>query len=219
MKKILIPMLVACVLALPVHAQSILVIDVNGVFNNLTEVKGEIDKMKVVVGQYNDYLSQQAKEITDLQGKVNVLQQETENQALTQEARAGLTKELGDQSADLDSKRQEFVRDQQLSSNIVQNAQQKLIQLELGKIRDQVAIVAAKRKASLVLNKSDIGLVSSVLYSDKAFDISDDVQDALNKAAQTSNDTSALPQMPPPPSATAAPASSAKPAAATGTAH
>ncbi len=212
MKKILLPILVACALALPLRGQTILVIDVNGVFNNLTEVKSEIEKLKIAVSQYNDFLAEQAKGLQDLQGKVNLLQQQAENPALTQEGRDALKKQFTDQASALDNQKQQFLRDQQTSQTLVQQKQTQLVQTELQKIHDQVTLIAEKRKASLVLNKSDNGLVSSVIYSDKSFDISSEVQDALNKAAEATATAPAAA-----PTAMAPAASSSRPAAGTGT--
>jgi Skp family chaperone for outer membrane proteins len=218
MKKILLPILVACALALPVRGQTILVIDVNGVFNNLTEVRAQLDKMKVAVDQYNNYLTEQAKNLQDLQNKVNALQAESQNQALTQEGRDSLHKNYMEQAASLDSQVTQFKKDQQTSSNIIQNAQTTLIQTELKKIRDQVALVAEKKKAALVLNKSDNGLVTAVAYNDKSLDISTEVQDALNAAAAASaaTESSSMPALPATSASSTAPASSAKPTAGSG---
>jgi len=220
MKKILLPILVACALALPVRGQTILVVDVNGVITNLTEYKDQVQKISAGRDQYINYLNEKAKSLNDLKMKVTALQEESQNQALTQEGRDSLHKNYLEQAASFDSQANDFQKDQQTSNTILTNATQTLIQTELQKIRDQVSIIAAKRKASLVLNKSDNGLATSVAFNDKSLDISTEVVDALNAAsAANSSSASSLPALPAPPSTAeskAAPASIAKPASGSG---
>jgi hypothetical protein len=209
MKKILLPILLACALALPAHAQNILVIDVNNVFNGLTEVQTEIAKMKSAVDEYNGYLNDQTKVIIDMQNRVQSLQQQSENPVNTPEARETFKRQASDQAAIFESKRRDIATFQTTSNNVIQQAQETLVKTQLDKIRAEVASIAAKRKAVLVLNKANMGMISSVIFSEDSNDISNEVRDNLNKAAASS--ASAMPNLPSVP-ATTAPASTAKPA-------
>ncbi len=212
MKKILLPILLACALALPAHGQNaVLVIDVNNVFNGLTEVQTEIAKMKSAVDEYNGYLNDQTKVIIDLQNKVQGLQQQAENPVNTPEARETFKRQASDQAAIFESKRRDIQTFQTTSNNVIQQAQETLVKTQLDKIRAEVATIAAKRKAALVLNKANMGMISSVIFSEDANDISNEVRDSLNKAAASS--ATPMPNLP------AAPAESkAAPAKATGAA-
>ncbi len=212
MKKLLLPILLACAVAMPVRAQSILVIDVNGVFNGLTEVQTEIAKMKSAVDEYNSYLNDQTKVIIDMQTKVQQLQQQADNPVNTPESRETFKRQASEQAAILDSKRREIASFQQTCNNVIQQQQESLVSTQLGKIRDDVKTIAAKRHANLVVNKSNMGMISSVIYNDDTMDISTEVRDDLNKAAAAAPaSTSPGPALPTPPSSSA-PATTARPA-------
>lgn len=213
MKKLLLPILLACAVAMPVRAQSILVIDVNGVFNGLTEVQTEIAKMKSAVDEYNSYLNDQTKVIIDMQTKVQQLQQQADNPVNTPESRETFKRQASEQAAILDSKRREIASFQQTCNNVIQQQQETLVSTQLGKIRDDVKSIAAKRHANLVVNKSNMGMISSVIYNDDNMDISTEVRDDLNKAAAAAPASTAapMPALPTPPS-TSAPATTARPA-------
>ena len=207
MKKILLPILLACALALPAHGQSILVIDVNNVINGLNEVQTEIAKMKSAVDEYNGYLNDQTKVIIDMQNQVQSLQQQADNPVNTPEARETFKRQASDKLAIFESKRRDLATFQQTSNSVIQQAQETLVKTQLDKIRAEVASIAAKRKATLVLNKANMGMISAVIFSEDAVDISKDVQDNLNKSANTA----AMPTLPSV-SEAAKPASTAKPA-------
>jgi len=213
MKKILLSALLAVASVLPMHAQSILVVDVSGVFNNLIEVKAEINKMNSTADTYRNYLNSQGQALLDMQNKATALQTQAENPANLPESRDAYRAQLTTANADVEKKKQEIQSFYTQSNNLIQTNQQTLVQTQLDKIKAAVAEIAAKKKATLVLNSSALGMLAPVVYSDKGtMDVTDEVLKTLNDAATAAAPAAATTAAP-----VAAPSMTpAKPAASTG---
>jgi outer membrane protein len=212
MKKILLSALLAVASVLPMHAQTILVVDVSGVFNNLIEVKAELNKMNSTADTYRNYLNSQGQALLDMQNKATALQTQAENPANLPESRDAYRAQFTTANADMEKKKQEIQSFYTQSNDLIQKNQQALVQSQLEKIKAAVADIAAKKKATLVLNSSALGMLAPVVFNDKStMDITDDVLKTLNDAA-----TAAAPAAAAAPAPMAAPSMTAKPAATTG---
>jgi outer membrane protein len=192
MKKIILPILIAVASVLPMHAQNILVVDVAGVFNNLIEVKAQLQKINGTTESYRTYLNQQGQQLLDLQNKADALQKQADNTANLQDSRDAYRAQFNAAIADVNTKKAAIQSFYTQSQDLLNKSQQALVQTELDKIRAAVQDIALKRKATLVLNASpNLLMVDPVVYSDKAsMDITDDVVKELNDAA-----TAAAPAM------------------------
>ncbi|HTB64348.1 MAG TPA: OmpH family outer membrane protein [Opitutales bacterium] len=220
MKKILIPALVAVLSTLSMHAQSILVVDVNGVFNNLTEVKETLVKINNLTNQYKDFLTTHGQALQDLQNKANSITALMNAPLTSNDTRDNERQQLNEVTADMEKERSLIQSFYQQSNDLITKQQQALVTSELDKIKTAVSTIADQKHATLVLNSSALGMLAPVVYSgDKMSDISDAVTKQLNddytklagaSAAPADTGTMTLPAMTP----TAKPAAStAKPAA------
>jgi Skp family chaperone for outer membrane proteins len=200
MKKLLIPALIAVASVLPMHAQTILVIDVSGVFNNLIQVKATLQQINNTTETYKGYLQSAGQDLTNLQKKANDLQTQMENPANLQESRDAYRSQFATASTDVDTEKLKIQNFYQQSNDVIQKANQDLLQTQLEKIKVAVQGIAEKRKASLVLNSSALGMLASVIYSDKSMDITTDVLNELNADATAGAPAAATTETPATPS-------------------
>ncbi len=182
MKKILLPILIAIASALPVHAQNILVVDVSNVFNNLFELKVEMNKLKVTTDSYSNFLQQQGQVLATMKQKAIELDQQAKNQANLPDSQKLYEGQYYDELNQIDTKTKDIQQFYNQSSDLVQKKQQEIVQVELDKMKVVVKEIAQKQKASYVLNSSPLGMISPVIYAndDKSMDITDTVLKAMN---------------------------------------
>lgn len=209
MKKIILPLLLAVVSALPTHAQTILVVDVNGVFNNLIEVKTTINNINALREKYSDSLTTMGNDLTKLTTEAGTLQTQADNTTNLPAERDAYRTQLTAVSAKIDKAKADMQTFYQQGSNQLTQYQQTLVQEQMAKITTAVKGIADKKKASLVLNSSALGLVTPVIYSDgkTATDITKEVTDELNADATVAAPAAAvgtLPTLNPAPAASSA---------------
>ena len=182
MKKILLPLLLALASAMPAHAQNILVVDVSNVFNNLFELKTEMNKLKVTTDSYSNFLQQQGQALAAMQQKANELEAQSKNPANLPDSQKLYEGQWYDQLTAIDNKKKEIQQFYNQSSDLVNKKQQEIVQIELDKMKTVVKDLATKQKASFVFNSSPLGMISSVIYSsdDKSIDITDTVLKSMN---------------------------------------
>jgi Skp family chaperone for outer membrane proteins len=180
MKKILLPILIACVSALPTQAQTVLTVDVSNVFNNLKEVQTEIAKLNSAAEEYRNFLQDRVTKIQTDQKKVEDLVAQSNNQAILQDSRDTYKKEAIAQDQILNTEKAEAQQFQTQSNGVIQERQDGLVKAELDKIRTVVKQIAADKKASIVLNSSNLNMLSSVLFTAASVDVTQDVVTKLN---------------------------------------
>jgi Skp family chaperone for outer membrane proteins len=180
MKKILLPIIIACVSALPMQAQTVLTVDVSAVFNNLKEVQTEIAKLNTAADEYRTYLQDRVTKIQADQKKVDDLVAQSTNEAILQDSRDTYKKEAIAQNQVLNQEKADAQQFQTQSNGVIQERQDGLVKSELEKIRTVVKDIAADKKASVVLNASNLNMLSSVLFTSASVDITQDVVTKLN---------------------------------------
>ncbi len=181
MKKILIPALVAVLSTLSMHAQTILVVDVNGVFNNLTEVKETLVKINGLTNQYKDYLTTHGQMLKDLQTKAQSIQAVMSSSNTSPAALDAERSQLNEVTAEMEKENTNIQAFYQQSNDLITKQQQALVSTELDKIKTAVSEIAKQKNATLVLNSSALGMLAPVVYSgDTKSDISDAVTKQLN---------------------------------------
>ncbi len=180
MKKILLPILIACVSALPAQAQTVLTVDVSAVFNNLKEVQTEIAKLNTAADEYRTYLQDRVTKIQGDQKKVDDLVAQSTNEAILQDSRDTYKKEAISQNQALNQEKVDAQNFQTQSNSVIQGRQDDLVKSELEKIKTVVKQIAADKKASVVLNSSNLNMLSSVLFAAAPVDITQDVVTKLN---------------------------------------
>jgi len=207
MKKILLPILIACVSALPTQAQTILTVDVSNVFNNLKEVQTEIAKLNSAADEYRNFLQDKITKINADQKKVDDLVAQSQNEAILQDSRDTYKKEAIAQNQVLNQEKTDAQNFQTNSNQVMTQSQDDLVKSELEKIRTVVKQIATDKKASVVLNSSNLNMLSSVLFASPTEDITQDVVNKLNSDYAATN----------PAPAPAMSSSTAKPASTAGT--
>jgi Skp family chaperone for outer membrane proteins len=180
MKKILLPILIACISALPTQAQTVLTVDVSSVFNNLKEVQTEIAKLNTAAEEYRSYLQDKVTKIQGMQKQVDDLVAQSQNQAILQDSRDEYKKEANTQNTALNQLKIDAQQFQTQSNQVITDKQDALVKQELEKIRTVVKQLAADKKASIVLNASNLNMLSSVLFTSASVDITQDVVTKLN---------------------------------------
>jgi Skp family chaperone for outer membrane proteins len=180
MKKILLPIIIACVSVLPTQAQTTLTVDVSAVFNNLKEVQTEIAKLNTAADEYRTYLQDRVTKIQTDQKKVDDLVAQSTNEAILQDSRDTYKKEAISENQALNQEKVDAQNFQTQSNSVISGRQDDLVKSELEKIRTVVKQIAADRKASLVLNSSNLNMLSSVLFASPTVDITQDVVTKLN---------------------------------------
>jgi outer membrane protein len=193
-------------------AFKILVVDVSKLYEGHWQTQEQNAKLEKENQEAAAQLQQLNTEGTALVDQYKELVEQTKSPTLTPEARAKVQADADKKRAEIDSKQNDV--------NAFQTNTQRGFQQRIKAFRDimleQITTVATKiakdKGATLLLDKygpSVVG-ISNILYSDPAYDITDEVMKELNKDRPA---TPATPMTAP----TAAPAPAAAPAA-TGTA-
>ncbi len=221
MKKILLPALIAIVSVLPTHAQTILVVDVSNVMNNLFELKNEMNKLKVTTDSYSAYLQQQGQALLAMQQLANEKEAQSKNPANMPDSQKLYESQWYDHLAAIDNKKKELQDFYNKSTDLVQKRQQEIVQIELDKMKSVVKDMAVKQKASLVLNSAPLGMISSVVYSNDSMDVSSAILKQLNDKYIADGGVEPTPSptsMPAPAATTTAPTITPAPTMSAGTA-
>ncbi len=194
----------------PVIAQpapKIVIVDMAKILDEHYETVEQNAKLKADEGRANDELEKLNKEGQDLVNALKEMEEKGKNPALTNDAKEKLQADMRVKIEDIQRKQQEV---QSFRGNTQRSLQQRIQNFRkvlFDKISVTVSEVAKKKSANLVLDKSGfthIGL-SPVIYSDGAFDITEEVQKEINKGRPAGT--------PPAPAAPAPAPAAAKPAA------
>jgi len=180
MKKILLPILIACASALPMQAQTVLTVDVSAVLTNLKEVNTELAKLNTAANEYQTFLQDKVTKIQGDQKKVDDLVAQASNEAILQDSRDTYKKEAISQNQTLNAEKEEATKFQTESNQVIQQRQNDLVKNELDKIRTAVKQIASDKKASIVLNSANLNIGSAVLFSATTVDVTQDVVTKLN---------------------------------------
>ncbi|MCX6936783.1 MAG: OmpH family outer membrane protein [Verrucomicrobia bacterium] len=173
-------------LSAPVIAQpapKIVIVDMAKILDEHYETVEQNAKLKTDEGRANEELEKLNKEGQDLVNALKEMEEKGKNPALANDAKEKLQAEMRVKIEDIQRKQQEV---QSFRGNTQRSLQQRIQNFRkvlFDKISATVSEVAKKKSANLVLDKSGfthIGL-SPVIYSDGAFDITEEVQKEINK--------------------------------------
>jgi len=189
MKKSLISLLAlaaSMVLALTVHAQAepkILVVDIAKVFDNHYAKQAEEAKLRADAKKAEDDMQHLVKEGNDLVDQYKELVDQSKNPALTPEARAKAEDDSKKKMDEITSKQNEL----NSFKETVQRQFQERIQTIHSGLVSSIGIaatnVAKRHGVTLLLDKSGISAFGApfLIYSDPAYDITDEVITEVNK--------------------------------------
>lgn len=164
-------------------AVKILVVDMAKLYDNHYKTQEQNSKLQADQEKAREEVDRMKKEGTQLVEEYKNLQEQSTNAALTAEAKSKAQNEAQKKMEEIQAKQNEI-------NSFVQNTGQSLNQrlqafrsVMLEEISKVASDVAKRRGASLLLDKSGPSLIgiSSVVYSDPSFDITEDVMKEINK--------------------------------------
>jgi outer membrane protein len=191
-------------------APKILVVDMTQLYNGHWQTEEQNAKLSRDEQEANKSLEQLNKEGNDLVSQYKELDEQSKSPTLTPEAKAKI-------QADAQKKMEEIQRKQTDVQTFQTNASRSLQQriktfhdLMLEQISTAAAKIAKEKGATLLIDKSGASLIGvpAIIYSDPAYDITDEVMKEINKdrpapAAAAKTDGAAPAAPAPAPSGTA----------------
>ncbi|MGF1452470.1 MAG: OmpH family outer membrane protein [Opitutales bacterium] len=119
-------------------------------------------------------------EMQELQEELQTLNEQLQSDALADAAREEMTQQLQEGMQNLRTKQQEIMQFRQQTQQFLQERSQSILQLHYREIQDVVSQIAEDLGADLVLNTGG----QMVVYADESFDITEQVLERLNVAAE-----------------------------------
>ena len=189
MKKLRIPLFAlaaSLVLALTVRAQpetKILVVDIAKVFDNHYAKQTEEAKLRADAQKAEEDMQGLVKQGNDLVDQYKELVDQSKNPALTKEAQAKADDDAKKKMDEITNKQNELNSFKQTVQRQFQERIQTIHNGIVGSINIAAANVAKRHGATLLLDKSGISAfgVPFLIYSDPAYDITDEVIIEVNK--------------------------------------
>ncbi|HWZ93660.1 MAG TPA: OmpH family outer membrane protein [Opitutaceae bacterium] len=189
MKKTFAPLFAlaaSMVLALTVHAQpepKILVVDIAKVFDNHYAKQTEETKLRGDAQKAEEDMQHLVKEGNDLVDQYKDLVDQSKNPALTPEARAKADDDSKKKMDEITTKQNELNSFKQTVQRQFQERIQTIHNGLVSSISIAAANVAKRHGATLLFDKSGISAFGAniLLYSDPAYDITDEVIKEVNK--------------------------------------
>jgi outer membrane protein len=199
-------------------AVKILVVDMAKLYDNHYLTQEQNAKLQADQQKAREIADKLNKENDTLVEEFKNLQDQTNNAALTAEAKAKAQNDAQKKVDEIQAKRNEL-------ATFVQNTQQSLQQrlktfqnMMLEEITKIATDVAKRHGATLLIDKSGPSMIGvpSVLYVDASYDITDEVMAEINKTRPPSTATPTAPSSSAPSSSAAPSSSSSTPAPGTG---
>jgi outer membrane protein len=174
------------VMALTVRAQpepKILVVDIAKVFDNHYEKQIEETKLRSDVQKAEEDMQRLVKDGNGLVDQYKDLVDQSKNPALTPEARAKADDDSKKKMDEITTKQNELNTFKQTVQRQFQERIQNIHGLLVDSISKTAADIAKRRGATLLLDKSGISAFGAtfLIYSDPAYDITDEVIKEVNK--------------------------------------
>ncbi|MGA3006407.1 MAG: OmpH family outer membrane protein [Opitutaceae bacterium] len=204
----LLALAASLVLALTLRAQpepKILIVDIGKVFENHYEKQEKEAELRSDEQKAEGEMQRLVKEGNDLVDQYKDLLDQSKNPALTPEARAKADDDSKKKMDEIKSKQNELDTFKQNIQHQLQQRIQGIRNILIDSISKTAADVAKRHGATLLLDKSGVSIFGAdfLVYSDPAYDITDEVIKEVNKdrpapapgspAAVPSSDTSAPP--------------------------
>jgi outer membrane protein len=189
MKKSLAPLFAlaaSMVLALTLHAQpepKVLVVDIAKVFENHYAKQAAETKLQADVKKAEEGMQQLVKAGNDLVDQYKDLVDQSKNPALTPEAKAKVDDESKKKMDEITTKQNELNSFKQTAQRQFQERIQNIHSVLVDGISKTATEIAKRRGATLLFDKSGISAFGAnvLIYSDPAYDITDEVIKEVNK--------------------------------------
>jgi len=175
-----------CATSLISHADStpkIVVVDMNKLYETHYETVAEQTKVKAETEKAQASFDSMTKERDDLIAQYKAVAEQAQNPTATPDAKAKATADAQKKVGEIQQKGQDMQTFANQARATIQQRIQNFHTMMIEEISKTVVAVAQTHNATLVLDKSGLSVtgVTSVVYSDPAYDITSEVQDEIAK--------------------------------------
>ncbi len=182
----LVAFLALSALALTASAEpalKILVVDLGKIYDNHYKTQEQTNKLNADKAKAEEEVEKMNKEGNALVEEYKNLQEQSTNAALTTEAKSKAQNDAQKKLEEIQAKQNEIRTFIQNSSQSLQQRMQTFKSLLLEEITKTATDIGKRHGATILLDKFGPSLigVSNVVYSDPAYDITDEVMKELNK--------------------------------------
>ena len=164
-------------------APKIVVVDMAKLLDGHYETEEQNGKLKGDEAKANEELEKLNKEGQDLVNQLKTMEENGKNPTLTADAKDKLQGEMKAKIEEIQKKQNEVQSFRNNTQRSLQQRIQNFRKIMFEKISGTVTEVAKKKNATLVLDKSGFSHIgiSPIVYSDPAYDITDEVLKEINK--------------------------------------
>ncbi len=188
MKKYLIPALAAAVMmAAPAlrAADQMVFVNLNRVFEEYHKTEMANKQLKAQADEFSAERSGKIKEFEELQAAFDAARDDSQNPALSAEARDAKRDEAEEKLIEIRRKEKEIRKYEETRKKQLMDTERRVRNRIVGEIRDAIKAYAIEQAYSAVIDSSgqSLNAVESIVYHDARLEITDKILEILNKGA------------------------------------
>ena len=188
MKKHLIPALAAAVMmAAPAlrAADQMVFVNLNRVFEEYHKTEMANKQLKAQADEFSAERSGKIKEFEELQAAFDAARDDSQNPALSAEARDAKRDEAEEKLIEIRRKEKEIRKYEETRKKQLMDTERRVRNRIVGEIRDAIKAYAIEQAYSAVIDSSgqSLNAVESIVYHDARLEITDKIREILNKGA------------------------------------
>jgi len=189
MKKHLIPALAAAVMmAAPAlrAADQMVFVNLNRVFEEYHKTEMANKQLKAQADEFSAERSGKIKEFEELQAAFDAARDDSQNPALSAEARDAKRDEAEEKLIEIRRKEKEIRKYEETRKKQLMDTERRVRNRIVGEIRDAIKAYAIEQAYSAVIDSSgqSLNAVESIVYHDARLEITDKILEILNKGAE-----------------------------------
>ncbi|HNR94491.1 MAG TPA: OmpH family outer membrane protein [Kiritimatiellia bacterium] len=189
MKKHLIPALAAAVMmAAPAlrAADQMVFVNLNRVFEEYHKTEMANKQLKAQADEFSAERSGKIKEFEELQAAFDAARDDSQNPALSAEARDAKRDEAEEKLIEIRRKEKEIRKYEETRKKQLMDTERRVRNRIVGEIRDAIKAYAIEQAYSAVIDSSgqSLNAVESIVYHDPRLEITDQILEILNKGAE-----------------------------------
>ena len=188
MKKYLITALAAAVMmAAPAlrAADQMVFVNLNRVFEEYHKTEMANKQLKAQADEFSAERSGKIKEFEELQAAFDAARDDSQNPALSAEARDAKRDEAEEKLIEIRRKEKEIRKYEETRKKQLMDTERRVRNRIVGEIRDAIKAYAIEQAYSAVIDSSgqSLNAVESIVYHDARLEITDKIREILNKGA------------------------------------
>jgi len=189
MKKYLITALAAAVMmAAPAlrAADQMVFVNLNRVFEEYHKTEMANKQLKAQADEFSAERSGKIKEFEELQAAFDAARDDSQNPALSAEARDAKRDEAEEKLIEIRRKEKEIRKYEETRKKQLMDTERRVRNRIVGEIRDAIKAYAIEQAYSAVIDSSgqSLNAVESIVYHDPRLEITDQILEILNKGAE-----------------------------------